>query len=125
MCYSEYYAVNASGRLAHHFDRFCAPAEHCEQRGFDENCKDVTELDEAVRRTFYKKLNEELFDPKQLVYSLFCCCRGQRCNSLGGRLVARRFNVTATASGHLLQAPGQLAFYAASVVVVLVVSSIR
>ncbi|KJH47618.1 hypothetical protein DICVIV_06277 [Dictyocaulus viviparus] len=49
MCYSEYYAVNRSGTVRQYFDRFCVHRQHCEDRGIDEKCQTLQQLDKRVQ----------------------------------------------------------------------------
>uniref|UniRef100_A0A1I7Z7C2 Expressed conserved protein n=1 Tax=Steinernema glaseri TaxID=37863 RepID=A0A1I7Z7C2_9BILA len=58
-CYDEYYAFNTSeGHVRQHFDRFCVFQAHCSQRGIDNGCLSLDELDEVVQRTFYDNIKK-------------------------------------------------------------------
>ncbi|KAK6750255.1 hypothetical protein RB195_002319 [Necator americanus] len=54
MCYSEYYAVNRSSTVRQYFDRFCVHQKHCADRGIDQICQTLEQLDKGIQKTFFK-----------------------------------------------------------------------
>lgn len=92
---------NDKGRLIQKFDRFCVHEIHCRSRGLSENCANVTQLDAIVRNTFKNKLSSSKMNPENLMYSRFCCCITELCNTMSREEIGELFNITAGASKKL------------------------
>ncbi|VDN26078.1 unnamed protein product [Gongylonema pulchrum] len=70
MCYSEYVALSLfEGYYLHQFDRFCAYAADCEQRGLQNQCLSMDELDAQVLATFVAKINTNGYKKSDVKYS--------------------------------------------------------
>ncbi|VDM56808.1 unnamed protein product [Angiostrongylus costaricensis] len=101
MCYSEYYAVNHSGTVRQYFDRFCVHREHCVNRGIDEQCQTLQQLDKRVQVSFFS-YHHARPSRRALVQSRFCCCETDRCNNFNNQMAYEIFGITSTTSHFLL-----------------------
>ncbi|KAJ1373570.1 hypothetical protein KIN20_036007 [Parelaphostrongylus tenuis] len=59
ICYSEYYALNRSGIVRQYFDRFCVHREDCVNRGIDEQCQTLQQLDERIQIRTKEKYEDD------------------------------------------------------------------
>uniref|UniRef100_A0A158PBZ2 Activin_recp domain-containing protein n=1 Tax=Angiostrongylus cantonensis TaxID=6313 RepID=A0A158PBZ2_ANGCA len=90
MCYSEYYAVNRSGTVRQYFDRFCVHREHCVNRGIDEQCQTLQQLDRRIQVSFFS-YHHTRPSRRALVQSRFCCCETDRCNNFNNQMAYEIF----------------------------------
>ncbi|KHJ93769.1 hypothetical protein OESDEN_06310 [Oesophagostomum dentatum] len=95
MCYSEYYAVNRSGTVRQYFDRFCVHHKHCLDRGIDESCQTLEQLDKGIQKTFFKYHHAKP-SRKTLMHSRFCCCETDRCNDFDSKMAYDIFGIIST-----------------------------
>ncbi|KAK6750256.1 hypothetical protein RB195_002319 [Necator americanus] len=95
MCYSEYYAVNRSSTVRQYFDRFCVHQKHCADRGIDQICQTLEQLDKGIQKTFFKYHHAKP-SKKTLIQSRFCCCETDRCNNFDSQMAFEMFGITST-----------------------------
>ncbi|VDO85349.1 unnamed protein product [Heligmosomoides polygyrus] len=97
MCYSEYYAVNRSGSVRQYFDRFCVHQKHCIDRGIDQQCQSLEQLDKGIQKTFFKYHHGKP-SRSTLMKSRFCCCETDRCNNFDSQMALEEFGISVSSS---------------------------